>query len=52
MDKRNTFHNATLDSRHCAVLLRKQSDALRLLLPTAEIEKVEGVGVIIFFMFK
>lgn len=50
--KENKFHNATLDSRHCAVLLRKQSDAFRLLLPTVDIAEVEAVGVMILFMFK
>lgn len=33
------------------VLLRS-SDALRLLLPTADIAEVEAVGVMILFMFK
>lgn len=52
MDKRYKFHNATLDSRHCAVLLRKQSDALRLLLPTVDIAEVEALGAMILFVLK
>lgn len=52
MDKRNKFHNATLDSRHCAILLGKQSDALGLLLPTVDIAEVEAVGIMILFVFK
>lgn len=51
MDKRNKFHNVTLDSRHCAVLLG-ESDALSLLLPTADIAEVEAVGVAILSVFK
>lgn len=52
IDNRNKFHNATLDSRHGAILLGKQSDAVRLLLPTGDIAEVEAVGVMILFMFR
>lgn len=52
MDKRNEIHNATLDSRHCAILLGKQSGALKLLLPAVDIAEVKAVGVMILFVFK
>jgi len=52
IDNRNKFHNATLDSRHGAILLGKQSDAVRLLLPTGDIAEVEAVGVMILFVFR